>query len=216
MKRRMVIILLALPLLIHAQGQTSGDSRTTPSIEFETGMSWQQVLTKAQAVNKHIFVDCYATWCGPCRYMADSIFTRAEAADFMNRHFINVSFQIDTTAKDPSAIKERYHDAKLMVEKYQVTALPTFLFFTSDGECIYRAVGGFADATSFVAKAVKALDPDEQYFFLLEQYNKGRKEPPFISRLLEAARKFGDEEMVTKLKKERTNPEEGNTSPQQK
>ena len=42
---------------------------TTKGIHFVNGLSWQEVLQKAKAENKYIFVDCYATWCGPCKAM---------------------------------------------------------------------------------------------------------------------------------------------------
>ncbi len=36
-------------------------------IHFENGLSWEQIKEKAKAEHKYIFVDCYATWCGPCK-----------------------------------------------------------------------------------------------------------------------------------------------------
>jgi thiol:disulfide interchange protein len=42
---------------------------TSKGINFENNLSWEQVKEKAKAENKYIFVDCYATWCGPCKAM---------------------------------------------------------------------------------------------------------------------------------------------------
>jgi len=38
-------------------------------VEFDRDLTWQQVKLKAKAENKYIFMDCYATWCGPCKKM---------------------------------------------------------------------------------------------------------------------------------------------------
>jgi len=38
-------------------------------IRFEQVGSWNELLDKAMKENKHIMVDCYTTWCGPCRMM---------------------------------------------------------------------------------------------------------------------------------------------------
>jgi thiol:disulfide interchange protein len=203
MTKLFTTLLMSFSLSIHAQQESRLIDSVSGGISFERGLSWQQVLEKAKALNKHIFVDCYATWCMPCRYMADSIFTKQETGDFMNRNFINIALQMDTTEKDPPAVRERYKDAAGIMGKYNVTALPTFLFFTPDGECIYRSTGSFPNPASFIARVAQALDPDEQYFFLLEQYNRGRKEPTFVARLLEAAKKSKDYEMVERLEKEK-------------
>ncbi|HVI44925.1 MAG TPA: thioredoxin family protein [Chitinophaga sp.] len=176
----------------------------TTYIKFESQTSWQQILTEAKRSNKYVFVDCFATWCGPCKYMADSIFTTKAAADYMNTNFINLKVQMDVTSKDNQEIKNWYKDAKMIMQKYDIKGFPTFLFLSPDGELVYQAIGGVADAGSFITKAKKALDPDEQYFFLLEQYNKGYKNQAFIARLITAADKSGDQQMVTKLKKELT------------
>ena len=39
------------------------------SIRFEEG-SYQEVLAKAKKENKLLFIDCYTSWCGPCRMLA--------------------------------------------------------------------------------------------------------------------------------------------------
>ena len=36
-------------------------------IRFEEKATWQQILDKAKKENKFILVDCYTTWCGPCK-----------------------------------------------------------------------------------------------------------------------------------------------------
>ena len=34
-------------------------------------ISFSEALKKAKEENKMVFVDCYTSWCGPCKYMAD-------------------------------------------------------------------------------------------------------------------------------------------------
>ncbi len=64
-------------------------------MHFAQGMSWQQILAKAKKENKYIFVDCYTTWCGPCKFMAKNIFPLKETGDAVNPHYICVGIQID-------------------------------------------------------------------------------------------------------------------------
>ncbi|QDU93657.1 thioredoxin [Lignipirellula cremea] len=70
-----------------------------------------------------VMVDCYADWCGPCRLLAPAV---AElAAEYEGRVLIA---KLDTDANEEIA------------EKYEVTALPTLLFF-KNGKLVDRARG---------------------------------------------------------------------------
>src|SRR5215471_3233340 len=52
---------------------------------------WNLALKKAQSQNKLVFVDIYATWCGPCKMIKQYTFTDSAVGDFFNKNFINVS-----------------------------------------------------------------------------------------------------------------------------
>ncbi len=52
-------------------------------IKFENELDWQQVLAKAKAENKYIFVDCYATWCIPCKKMDTDVYSSQKVGDFL-------------------------------------------------------------------------------------------------------------------------------------
>ncbi len=118
--KKVLIIFAFLPLIISAQ-EDSG-------LKFESGRTWQQVKEKAKAENKYIFVDCYATWCGPCKQMDREVFSKSEVADQINKDFIAVKIQMDKTDLDKEDIKRWYNDAKVIQNTYTITAFPTYLF----------------------------------------------------------------------------------------
>lgn len=43
-------------------------------IRFES-FTFHEALEKAKQEKKLIFVDCYTTWCGPCKMMSEQVFT---------------------------------------------------------------------------------------------------------------------------------------------
>lgn len=58
-------------------------------IRFETG-GLQEALAKARKENKAVFVDCYTSWCGPCKMMSSKVFPDKQAGDFFNPRFISL------------------------------------------------------------------------------------------------------------------------------
>jgi uncharacterized protein YyaL (SSP411 family) len=42
---------------------------------------------------KPIFVDCYTSWCAPCKKMEQTVFVNDTVYKFYNEHFIN--FKVD-------------------------------------------------------------------------------------------------------------------------
>ena len=66
MKHIFAALVAFLPLMSNSQGTTTGTY-------FQTGLSWKEVKAKAEAEHKYIFMDCYATWCGPCKWMNKNI-----------------------------------------------------------------------------------------------------------------------------------------------
>lgn len=133
------LTLFALFLLaaVHSQGE---------GIQF-TKAAWSQVLQDAHKANKIIFVDFYATWCGPCRGMERDVFPHPEVAAYFNEHF--VSKRIDAE-KDELAL----------VEKMKLEAYPTLAFFDPDGKLIYKIVGasGAEEMVAYGKKASRIMD----------------------------------------------------------
>lgn len=90
---------------------------------------WSKVLAEAKKQNKLIFVDAYATWCGPCKQMEKNVFPDTAVGRFFNQNFISVS--LDVEAGDGIAFGQ----------KYGVEVLPTFFIITPEGKAVTYAKG---------------------------------------------------------------------------
>jgi len=175
--KKLFLLTFLLPFLAFAQEK---------GIHFQHGLTWQQVKEKAKAENRYIFIDCFTTWCGPCRYMSANIFPLEEVGNVFNDKFISIKIQLDSTANDNEEVKSWFKDAFAIAKEYNVRAYPTYLFFDPNGAIVHRAVGS-SDAKEFIAKAENALNPDKQYYALINQYKKGNKEPAFLKKAALAA-----------------------------
>lgn len=91
--------------------------------------SWAAVLEKARSRNKLIFVDVFATWCGPCKVMDKTVFRDPEIGAFYNDNFINVKIDAD-----------KGYGPDFVID-HSVAGYPTYLYFSPQGELLAKEVG---------------------------------------------------------------------------
>ncbi|RKR80004.1 thioredoxin-like protein [Mucilaginibacter gracilis] len=182
MKRTTILLILftCISVQLNAQG-----------INFDNSGSWNELKERAKAEQKYIFVDCFATWCGPCKEMDQNVYSSAEAGNAINSKFIAVKVQQDRLAIDDGHTKAWYNDAALILKTYHVDAFPTFLFFTPEGVLVHRASGGY-DQAGFIALVADALDPQKQYVHLIEGFRQGLITKNLLGNLAISAKYAGD------------------------
>lgn len=170
-------------------------------MKFEHNLHWKDILIKAKTEKKYIFVDCYTTWCGPCKYMTKEIFPKPEVGKFYNENFINVGLQIDTTVGDNEEIKFQYEDATFIKNKYPISGYPTYLFFNPDGELVHKNLGS-SDEKEFILKGTNALDSAQQYYTQLKKYKEGLRDSRYIRKLALLALEADETEATAKFAKD--------------
>jgi thioredoxin-related protein len=170
---------------------TQNEKEAASGIAWVEDLNWQQVLKKAKKENKYIFVDCYATWCKPCKQMDMEVYTKDSVGDLLNAKFISVKVQMDSTKNDNAFTRSWYKTAREMGIAYRVAEFPTFLFFSPDGEVVYKEFG-YKEADKFVQVALDALTPSKQYYALLRAYKKGKKDYVTMPNLITMAKQLGD------------------------
>ena len=142
------------------------------SIEFRDG-TWQEITEQARKEKKMIFVDCYTSWCGPCKMLAKNIFTQDSVADFYNGNF--VCFQIDM---------EKGEGPEL-AKKYSVAAFPTLLYIDAQGE-LKHCVVGYQQAGELIQNGRNALIGQNTLPDFQKRYEAGERDPEFVKEYIEA------------------------------
>ena len=148
--------------------------------------TWDKVLAEAKAQDKLVFIDVYATWCGPCKMMDKDVFAQAEVADYHNATFINAKFDSDTEIGGAVA------------RQFGVTALPTFLYVDADGNLVARTLG-YQDAPVFLENSRRALQVKEQFAGLQAKYDAGDRSIPFMGQYLNILNTKGDIEACQEI-----------------
>jgi thiol-disulfide isomerase/thioredoxin len=131
----------------------------------------EQAMVKAKKEGKMIFVDCYTTWCGPCKKMANVIFPQAKVGDYMNPLFVNLKLDMESPYGTPLA------------KKWQVSAYPTFIIFNADAKEIGRFMGG-SDADGFIQR-VKENSRDNGSSEMEARWNNGDRDETFLKEYLQ-------------------------------
>lgn len=175
--------------------------RIGKGVQFEQGLSWRQILNKAKVENKYVFVDCYASWCVPCKRMDREVYPMEKVSDYINARFVSIKLQMDTTGSDTKEIKDRHADVHFIRQQYGIVAYPTFLFFSPQGKLVHRAMG-YQSAKSFIDMASAATDPSRQYYTLLENYQEGKKDYSLMPYFAVKEKEYGDKELANIIAKD--------------
>lgn len=197
-----IFVLLGILISFNVAGtKTTVLDSTGHGMAFERGLSWTRILEKAKQENKYIFVDCYASWCGPCKKMDKEVYGLSEVGDTYNGKYVCVKMQMDRTSTDDEFVRASYSDSKWIMDKYHVNAYPTFLYFDSDGRIVKRTIGAM-DADAFINLASDVLNPKRDYYVLLNRFQGGARDVADMEFLSNTAISLGDSIQAVKIASE--------------
>lgn len=147
MKSNKLFFVFLLTFCALATAFTIKHNKEKPGIEF-IEQDWNKALNVAKEKKKMVFVDVYATWCGPCKMLKQKTFTDKSVAEFFNTNFVNVSVD----AEKGIGVQ--------LSNKYAVSAYPTLLFTDEVGNPILYSVGYMngAELMAFAKAALKKVE----------------------------------------------------------
>ena len=110
---------------------------------------WAKTQKLAKDSNKLIFIDLYATWCGPCKMLKYKTFANTEVAEFFNANFINASIDVEKGV------------GITLAEQYNVSMLPTLIIARHDGNPILFTTG-YLDHKEILKFAKAAIEKSKK------------------------------------------------------
>ncbi|HKJ49275.1 MAG TPA: thioredoxin family protein [Christiangramia sp.] len=171
MKR--LIIALLVTLVIPVEGQVD-----FKNIKSKSDMD--EVWSESERLNQPVFVDIYATWCGPCKWMDANVFAIQEAGNYMNEEFINV--KIDGESEF----------GRIFAMKSGLNAYPSFFLYKSATELMHSIVGS-KEWPEFKVELESTLTYYPVVEVLLSKFESSLLEREEFPRLIEALREMGKE-----------------------
>ena len=131
LKNIIIAIVIAIGLFVYnkwANPKVNFTNNVASGIQFKRN-NWVSILLEAKNNNKLIFVDVYATWCGPCKRLKNSTFASSNVGNFFNKNFINTAF--DAELGEGIAIAKTFN----------VAQYPTMLVVNGNGEVVGKTTG---------------------------------------------------------------------------
>lgn len=129
MKKIIFLFLLGFLLSISFGAcHRKGGKSDAVGIKFERA-SYKQVLDKAQKMGKPVFIDLYASWCGPCKMMERTVFVDKTVGNFHNANFIN--FRIDGEKGE----------GRDLVKQFNIMGYPTLIYVDGSGKVLHTEIG---------------------------------------------------------------------------
>lgn len=101
---------------------------------------FKSILETAKQENKHVFIDFYTTWCGPCKMLDKVTYQDSKVVEYLNS-IVAVKYDAE---KD---------EGEVLAKKFRVKAYPTLMLLGPDGKEVDRHVG-YLDADGFM-KTIK-------------------------------------------------------------
>lgn len=155
-----MLFLVSIVLFLHVTGQEKG-------IDFRK-LDFSQALEVAKKEGKLVFIDCYTSWCGPCRYMANNVFIQEKLGNYFNDKFVCIKYDMEKG------------DGPELAKRFRVYAYPTFLIMNPDGTLRHKWIGAMG-GDDFIAYAKQAFDDQKALGVMESKFNKGDRDKAFLS-----------------------------------
>lgn len=145
------ILIFSGAILFAGQAENFGRTLKTSTNATEVGIkffsgTWQEALTEAKDNDKLIFLDAYASWCGPCKLMSAKTFTDKSVGEFFNEKFVNYKMDM-----------EKHTDGERLSSKFKLTAYPT-LYFVDGSENVVHQSLGYMEPKQLISQGSIALE----------------------------------------------------------
>lgn len=164
-----IIVYLALLFCFNSSVVLANNEEGIQFLPEET--SFREILERAKAENKIIFLDAYTVWCGPCKWMTENVFPIPKVGDFFNKNFINAKINMEKG------------EGIELAKKYGINEYPTLLFIDGNGEIVHRTCKA-TSSEPLLELGRTALDNERNLKSFVNKYENGTKDFYFLYEFL--------------------------------
>lgn len=155
-------------------------------LEVTNLQEMEEARKKASDQQLMMFVDVYATWCGPCKIMDSQVYTDPGVAEYMNANFVSVRMDGETDYG-------RKYAAEQQLEGY-----PSMFIFSRDGEPVSKIVG-FTPAEDLITTLTGTVEHYSQVRNYRTKHMRGTLETEDFADYVTVVREMGNQEEAEQL-----------------
>jgi thioredoxin-related protein len=133
-----------------------------------------------------MFVDVYATWCGPCKLMDQQVYTDPDVAEYMNAHFVSVRMDGESEYGSMYAAEQ------------QLEGYPSMFIFSREGEPVSKVIG-FTPAEELVSTLTSTVENYKDVRKFRAEYERGTLDDDGLAAYIGVLREMGNQEEAEML-----------------
>lgn len=111
---------------------------------------WNTALLQAKEQNKLVFLDIYATWCGPCKMLKQYTFADTSVGNFFNNNFVNISVDGEKGV------------GPQLAQKFSIEGYPSLIITDATGKPVLLTAG-YMPAENLLRFAAEALKRNQAH-----------------------------------------------------
>jgi thioredoxin-related protein len=157
--------------------------------EVTTLEEMEDAQKKASDQQLMLFVDVYATWCGPCKMMDQEVYTDPEVAAYMNANFISVRLDGESDY------------GRIYASAQELQGYPSMFIFSKNGDPVSRVVG-FTPAEELIGSLKGTVEGYREIQVYQTLYQRGTIEDEEFAAYIEAVREMGNQKQAEQLSAE--------------
>lgn len=148
---------------------------------------WEKVFKQAKKANKMVFVDCYTSWCVPCKHLMNDIFPQEKVSNYLKSKFICAKYDIEK--ENGKAFTELYPN--------RISAIPTMFIIDTEGNLLH-VIRGAKEADDLLSMIEEGL-AGKPLYELEKEYQEGERDLSFMQRYLWMIESMGNQNVYEKV-----------------
>lgn len=154
--------------------------------EIKSEKDWLDILEKAKNLDKAIFLDIYAVWCGPCKKMDSEVFSDPRVAEFYNNNFINT--KVDGESQF----------GVILAREFSLRGYPSMYYFDNN-KFIYSQLVGFRPSENFIEYGKMITKYKNNLKNYAESFEKGNLNSGDIKNYIDILTEINYKEPISKI-----------------
>lgn len=155
-------------------------------LEVTSAAEMREAQQRASDQQLMMFVDVYATWCGPCKLMDQQVYTDHTVADYMNANFVNVRL-------DGESEYGRIYATEQRLEGY-----PSMFIFSREGEPVSKVIG-FTPPEELVQSLKSTVDNYKLVTKYRTKHERGTLDDKEFAEYITSVRDMGNRDEAEQL-----------------